>query len=289
MSIRDTANTYLDAWTRRDTAALVAVFGANGTYRDPAAGQLKGSAIGEYAGALFAGFPDITLEPLAVGEIGERIVAAHWRMCGTHDGTFRGIPPTGRKVELEGASILDVDGDHLRSARVYFDSRSIPEQLGMQVIVQPRSVGRSVFGYGVNLRTDNAARPGAFALTTMQVRSPEEFEEVRQYARRMYMDMSGMPGFIGIFAGGAGNRLFTAAAWENIEGPRQMVHHPAHREATQRLFQAGWATSVMTSICTPTRLSYWQRCEACNAVSDREATGGRCRCGAELPPAISYW
>ena len=289
MNTIEIAHRYLDAWTRRDTAALVAVFGAKGTYRDPTAGELRGSAIGEHAGALFAGFPDITLEPVAVGEIGERTVAAHWRMCGTHDGPFRNIPPTGRKVVLEGASILEVDGDHLRSARVYFDSRSIPEQLGMQVIVQPRSIGRSVFGYGVNLRTDNASRPGAFALTTMHVRSPEEFEEVRQYARRMYMDMSGMPGFIGIFAGGAGDRLFTAAAWEDTEGPRQMVQHAAHREATQRLFQSGWATSVMTSICTPTRLSYWQRCEACSAVSDREATEGRCRCGAALPPPISYW
>lgn len=289
MNAIEVARRYLDAWTRRDPAALVAVFGTDGTYRDPSTGELMGPAIGDFAGALFAGFPDITLEPVAVGEIGESIVAAHWRMCGTHERPFRNIPPTGRKIVLEGASILEVDGDHLRSARVYFDSRSIPEQLGMQVIVQPRSIGRSLFGYGVNLRTDNASRPGAFALTTMQVRSPEEFEEVRQYARRMYMDMSGMPGFIGIFAGGAGDRLFTAAAWEDTEGPRQMVQQPAHREATQRLFQSGWATSVMTSICTPTRLSYWQRCEACNAVSDREATDGRCRCGAELLPAISYW
>ncbi|MCG3200347.1 MAG: hypothetical protein NFCOHLIN_00199 [Gammaproteobacteria bacterium] len=289
MNIRETADTYLNAWAGRDVPGLIDVFGVDGTYWDPSAGELRGSAIGEHAGALFAGFPDITLEPLAVGEIGVRTVAAHWRMCGTHEGPFRNIPPTGRKVALEGASILEIEGDHLCSARVYFDSRSIPEQLGMQVMVQPRSIGQSVFGYGVNLRTGNAARPGAFALTTMQVRSPEEFEEVRQYARRMYVDMSGMPGFIGIFAGGAGDRLFTAAAWEDTEGPRQMVHHPAHREATQRLFQAGWATSVMTSVCTPTRLSYWQRCEACNAVSDREAAGGRCRCGAGFPPVISYW
>lgn len=289
MSIRETAIAYLSAWARRDASGLVDVFGAGGSYWDPSAGELRGPAIGENASALFSGFPDITLEPLAVGEIGERTVAAHWRMRGTHEGAFRNIPPTGRKVVLEGASMLEVDGEHLRSARVYFDPRSIPEQLGMQVIVQPRSVGRAVFGHGVNLRTDNASRPGAFALTTMRVRSPEEFEEVRQYARRMYMDMCGMAGFIGIFAGGAGDRLFTAAAWEDAEGPRQMVQHPAHREATQRLFQAGWATSVMTSICTPTRLSYWQRCEACNAVSDREANDGRCRCGAELPPAISYW
>jgi steroid delta-isomerase-like uncharacterized protein len=285
----DVTHRYLNAWTRRDPAGLVAVFGTDGIYREPSAGELIGPAIGERAGALFAGFPDIVLEPLAVGQLDDRRVAAHWRMCGTHNGPFRNIPPTGRKVELEGASILEIDGDRLRSARVYFDSRSIPERLGMQVIVQPRRIGRSVFGHGVNLRTDNAARPGAFALTTMQVRSPEEFEEVRQYARRMYMDMCGMPGFIGIFAGGAGDRLFTAAAWEDTDGPRQMVQHPAHREATQRLFHAGWAASVMTSICTPMRLSYWQRCDACNAVSDREANNGRCRCGAELRPAISYW
>ena len=48
-------------------------------------------------------FPDIEIEVTTIMEDGDSVLAA-WEMRGTHEGAFRGIEPTGRKVDLRGFS-----------------------------------------------------------------------------------------------------------------------------------------------------------------------------------------
>ena len=68
----EVAQTYFDAWNRRDPDAITATFADGGTYSDPTTGQpLAGQAIAEYTSGLFAAFPDLSLELVSAGFTGE--------------------------------------------------------------------------------------------------------------------------------------------------------------------------------------------------------------------------
>jgi steroid delta-isomerase-like uncharacterized protein len=58
-------------------------------------------------------------------------VIAEFDLLGTHEGTFRGLPPTGRAFRCRMAAIFEFEGDGLVSERVYFDSATILRQLGI--------------------------------------------------------------------------------------------------------------------------------------------------------------
>jgi hypothetical protein len=91
----DVTKGYFDAWNRRDPEAIIATFAEGGTYSDPNAPEgLTGQAIGEYAGGLFAAFPDLSFDLLSHDSIGDGVVAARWVMRGTNTGPLRGNPPT---------------------------------------------------------------------------------------------------------------------------------------------------------------------------------------------------
>ena len=134
------ADRYFDAWNRRDPEGIAASLGEDGTYSDPNVPDGLGpAATAEYAAGLFAGFPDLAFAIEQEAACGDGLVCAEWRMTGTNLGSFMGLPPTGRAVSLPGADVIRVEGDRVRSVHGYFDSRVVPEQLGLQVVVQPRA------------------------------------------------------------------------------------------------------------------------------------------------------
>ena len=72
------------------------------------------------------------------------------------------------------------EGDQIRSVQGYFDQKTFVEQLGLQAIVVPSSVGPFTFGYSVRMQTGKRTKPGAVSLTWIDVRSDEEEREVRE-------------------------------------------------------------------------------------------------------------
>src|SRR2546422_4393697 len=87
MDTSQVAQTYLDAWNRRDPTAIVSIFADQGTYRDPGTQQvLRGAAIGAYARELFTAFPDLSFEATDVRPAGDGAVVARWIMRGTNAG-----------------------------------------------------------------------------------------------------------------------------------------------------------------------------------------------------------
>jgi hypothetical protein len=52
-------------------------------------------------------------------------------MHGTHRGTFWGLPPTGRRVDVPMLLVFQFDGPDLVSERVYYDRLSLFTQLGV--------------------------------------------------------------------------------------------------------------------------------------------------------------
>jgi steroid delta-isomerase-like uncharacterized protein len=271
MNAMQVAERYFDAWNRRDADAIVASFASGGTYSDPSAGEnLRGEAIAAYAKGLWAAFPDLSFDTVSVVDDGAGAVAAQWIMHGTNTGSMFGLPPTGRSVRLPGADFIQVEGDRIRSVQGYFDSRAVPDQLGLQVTVQPHSIGPFSFGTSTAVQSGKKTKPGAFSITGIEARSDEEVQEIRELSRQTVMEMLPMEGFIGWVGMTIGHRMLTVTAWEAPENPRQLLQGGAHKEAMTRFFGAkGLGRAAMTSVWVPERIGPMRvRCEACGHMVD---------------------
>ncbi|MFJ8748372.1 flavin reductase [Streptomyces sp. NPDC102441] len=84
-------------------------------------------------------FPGLHTEIEDLVEDGDRL-AIRWRSTGRHTGTFLGVPPTGRPVEVSGATFARFEGDTITEERVTFDSRQLLEALGVITTSQGAAV-----------------------------------------------------------------------------------------------------------------------------------------------------
>ena len=100
-------------------------------------------------------FPDQRNELIALHHSDEAVIVEA-NLYGTHDGPFRGLPPTGRKFEMRFCAVFVFEEDRLVCERVYFDSNTLRRQLGISrdplslggrlatVVNHPLTVGRAV-------------------------------------------------------------------------------------------------------------------------------------------------
>jgi steroid delta-isomerase-like uncharacterized protein len=140
------AQRYFDAWNAHDGEAIAATFAHGGTYSDPIVSKLDARATAEYANGLFASFPDLTFDFSPIGLTGDGIVAAQWLRRGTNTAPFQGLPLTGNEITVPGADFIRLGAEGIESVEGYFDTRALPEQLGLDVIVQPSTIGPFAFG-----------------------------------------------------------------------------------------------------------------------------------------------
>jgi hypothetical protein len=59
------------------------------------------------------------------------LVIGETRLQGTHMRTFRGLPPTGRRIDMPLVAIFVFDGPDLLCERVYWDRLTLFIQLGV--------------------------------------------------------------------------------------------------------------------------------------------------------------
>jgi steroid delta-isomerase-like uncharacterized protein len=289
MNVLERAQAYIAAWNARDAEALLATFSPSGIYSDPATnGPLSGPAIATYAQGLWSAFPDLTFEVQGAAEAGPDRAVVEWLMTGTNAGSFGGLPPTGRAIAVPGVDIIAADADGIAAVVGYFDSRLVPGQLGLQVLVQPHSVGPFSFGNSVAVQSGNKAKPGAFSITSIWNEN-SDLEDVRTLSRDTAREMLGMEGFIGATLVRIGGRGITISAWESPENVKQIHGSEAHRKAMSR-FWNDLGHAAYTSVWTPERINpLWVRCTACKKMKDFEKSAGRCECGAALPEAPAYF
>jgi len=284
------AQHYFDAWNHHDAASIVAAFAEGGTYSDPTTGgPLSAEAIAGYATGLWASFPDLAFEIVSAGLAGNGVVAAQWIMRGTNRGSVLGLPPTENRVELPGADFIRVSDGAICSVKGYFDTKLFVEQLGLQAIVQPYTVGPYTFGTAVSVKTGKPTRPGAFSITSLHVRSEQEVDYVRDTSRQIALEMLEMPGFISWVGVRLGDMMMTVTAWEQEEHIRLFMRNATHRRAMKDAFDPGVAASPMTSVWLPDRISAMVRCSICDQLAHYDRTEGRCVCGAQLPEPLAYW
>src|SRR5205823_12713653 len=85
--------------------------------------------VAEYFRASRAAFPDQRNEVHAVHHADDAVIV-EFDLLGTHDGVFRGVPPTGRSFGCRMAAVFEFEGVELVCERLYFDSATILRQLG---------------------------------------------------------------------------------------------------------------------------------------------------------------
>jgi len=291
MEAIECAQRYFDAWNRRDADAVLATLAEDGTYCDPTSGgRLRGEALKGYMAGLWAAFPDLSFEIASKGLVGENLVAAQWIMRGTNNGSMMGLPPTGKSVTVSGADFIRVAGGKIQTVDGYFDSRAVPDQLGLQVLVQPKEIGPFTFGNATRGWGGKSVKPGAFSITVLESRSPEETRFVEQQSVPIVGEMMSMNGFLGWVGVTVGSRMMTISAWENAKDPRQMLTGGTHAEAMKKFFGAEVAGGGFTSVWVPDRINArWVRCDACLRMADHERGAGTCSCGAKLRDPLPYW
>jgi len=282
---------YFDAWNRRDADAVLATFNADGTYCDPASGgRLRGEALKGYMVGLWSAFPDLSFEIASKGLVGENLVAAQWTMRGINTGSMMGLPPTGKSVTVTGADFILISSGKIQTVDGYFDSRAVPEQLGLQVLVQPKELGPFAFGNATRASNGKNMKPGAFSITVLESRSPEETRIVEQQSAPIVGEMMSMNGFLGWVGVTVGSRMMTISAWESPKDPRQLLTGGSHAEAMKKFFGTELASGGFTSVWVPDRINTrWVRCVSCGRMADHERSVGTCSCGKKLPDPLPYW
>ncbi len=288
MTYLDIAKKYFDAWNTYDADAIVKTFADNGIYCDPTTGEISGDAIGANAKRLWDVFPDLSFEIVSIAEAGSGKVVAEWIMKGTNAGAFQGLPPTGRAISLPGADVIEIGTHGIEAVKGYFDTRVIPEQLELQVLVQPFKVGPFSFGNSTAVQSGKKTKPGAFAITTIW-NADTQTEEIRALTRATATEMLQMEGFIGVSFFRIGDRGVTISAWEKPEQTKQLLRGGSHAEAIRK-FWTGLSDSVYTSIWVPDHINpIWVRCTACHKMNDYEKKSGVCKCGQPLPEPNPYF
>ncbi len=87
------------------------------------------SARAYYANYL-TGFSDIKFTIKDYFGQGNKLVK-YWNFSGTHTGNFFGIPPTGKKVSLDGVTLVRMQDGKIAEERDFFDNYDFMKQLGL--------------------------------------------------------------------------------------------------------------------------------------------------------------
>jgi len=121
---------WVAAWDRGDVAALDQLMtedylrhGNDGAPLDLAG--FKASII-----ATRAAFPDLVTTIDEIVLAGDR-AAIRWHSVGTHEGSLLGVPATGRRVEVSGATFAHFENNRIVEEHVTWDPRALLTALGV--------------------------------------------------------------------------------------------------------------------------------------------------------------
>jgi steroid delta-isomerase-like uncharacterized protein len=123
---------YLEAWQRRDPAAIARCHQENGIVESPMYATLRGrKAIEEAMRAFFTSFPDATVAVESL-LIDPPRVALFTTVNATHMNDFFGLPGTNRPLVFRNARLFEIDDDGLvaHERRIY-DFTGVLVQIGV--------------------------------------------------------------------------------------------------------------------------------------------------------------
>ncbi len=84
----------------------------------------------DYYQNYLTGFSDVTFTIVDVFGQGDKIVK-QWNFKGTHTGTFFGIPASGKKVDINGVTLVKMKDGKIAKEQDFLDNLSFYKQLGL--------------------------------------------------------------------------------------------------------------------------------------------------------------
>lgn len=105
------------------------------------------SGVNQFLSENVRAFPDFHFEASRVAPTTDAVVV-EGRFKGTHEGLWRGLPGTGRKVDFPMCIIFEFEGETMVNEKVYFDLGTPLRQLG--VAVDPNSPRGKLQAFLVN-------------------------------------------------------------------------------------------------------------------------------------------
>lgn len=110
-------------------------------YEDVAAGRVmrSPSEVADWVRQNIAWSSDFRFEVTTEVASGDEVYS-EWVLSGTHTGDLPGIPATGRRFSVRGASMARIEGDRVKEQRDYWDRMTLLIQLG--VMPDPRASRR---------------------------------------------------------------------------------------------------------------------------------------------------
>jgi hypothetical protein len=126
----------LQAWRARDAEAFSECYADDATIVAPGGVELRGPEGAKQFFAIWteaAPDNDVTITHECVSG---SVVVQEGVFSGTHTGSLMApdgqvIPATGRSISAPYADIFEVEGDHVKSERLYFDQVGLLTQLGL--------------------------------------------------------------------------------------------------------------------------------------------------------------
>jgi len=124
---------YSELWNKGNLSIADELIDTDAVNHDPA-GPLLGmgpEATKRLVTLYRKAFPDLILQ--TEHTIADRgMVAIHWVSSGTHRGEFLGAPPTGKRVLVDGISILQVYRGKISEVFTNWDTLGLMKQIGGQ-------------------------------------------------------------------------------------------------------------------------------------------------------------
>ena len=116
-----------------DLNAVIHTFGATARYDDePWDEHHEGhAAVQSFYATLFSAMPDMQIE-VTREHVSDAAVIVECVIHGTHQGSWRGLPPTGRRIRLPlcGVYTFGEDGK-IAGERIYYDRATLLRQIGI--------------------------------------------------------------------------------------------------------------------------------------------------------------
>jgi steroid delta-isomerase-like uncharacterized protein len=290
MSLEEQIKQYFAGWNAHDASKIAPLFAASGTYEDPVSRMaVRSFDLATVLWSIETVLPDFNFEISLIAATEQR-ATVEWVLHGTNSKSLKpGIDPTGKKTTLRGVEIFEGENGFTRVQR-YFDQKTLYEQIGMQVIVEPLSQGKAVYGYSKRVPSGNPAVPAIIGMTWIRFQNLSELDHIRTHSAKIIQDFLEEPGFISIVTGAAGDRAFTVTAWENEEALHRALNK-SHAHAKHDFRTGDVSPGVWTSVWKPDHINrIWTRCPSCNQPNDVTDDHRECKnCGAALPERPPYW
>lgn len=121
-----------EAWNSHDIENAISFYSADYIGEDVGmASPLRGrAAMRTMLENYWRAFPDLKFKVISSLLEGNRI-AILWVGEGTHQGTFMNIPPTGRRVEARGVSIIEVQDGFVVRGQYIWDMAGMLRHMGL--------------------------------------------------------------------------------------------------------------------------------------------------------------